>query len=276
LEIRVLGELEVRRGGRLLTLPASKKTRALLGYLAATGRPHLREQLCGLLWDGPDDPRAALRWSLTKLRPLLDDAASEGGGPADDGGPGAEAGAGRRLCADRERVGFEARGALVDLTRLRALAQAGGPTGETAALDSLRAAAALLRGPLLEGLELPSSLRYHTWWRAERESARRLELTIRRALVERLARWPEEALGHARALLALDPLSEGSHLLVMKLLADLGRPREALAQYDECRRVLQSELQVSPSSEVERLRMALTARPSAPPAAGAAPRSVSQ
>ena len=45
---------------KTLPLPASKKTRALLGYVVATGRPHLREKLCELLWPGPDDPRAAL------------------------------------------------------------------------------------------------------------------------------------------------------------------------------------------------------------------------
>ena len=60
-EIRLLGELEVRHGGRVQPLPASKKSRALLGYLVATGRPHLRESLCALLWDRPDDPRAELR-----------------------------------------------------------------------------------------------------------------------------------------------------------------------------------------------------------------------
>jgi len=65
LEIRLIGEIAVRRDGVALALPASKKTRALLGYLAVTGRPQRRDRLCSLLWDGPDDPRAALRWSLT-------------------------------------------------------------------------------------------------------------------------------------------------------------------------------------------------------------------
>jgi DNA-binding SARP family transcriptional activator len=72
LAIRLLGSLEVRRNGEALELPASRKSRALLAYLVATGRAHSRSHLCGLLWDGPDDPRAALRWSLTKLRPLVD------------------------------------------------------------------------------------------------------------------------------------------------------------------------------------------------------------
>src|SRR5580698_8246834 len=90
LEIRLLGELRVVRGGQPLGLPASKKTRALLGYLVASGRPHLRQKLCELLWPGPDDPRAALRWSLTKIRALLDEPSAA------------------RLIADRERVAFEA------------------------------------------------------------------------------------------------------------------------------------------------------------------------
>src|SRR5579864_9212361 len=72
-QIRLLGELEVTREGRALSLPASKKTRALLAYLAATARPHLRQSLCELLWPGPDDPRAALRWTLTKIRDVVDE-----------------------------------------------------------------------------------------------------------------------------------------------------------------------------------------------------------
>jgi hypothetical protein len=59
-QIRLLGELEVVRDGHRLPLPASKRSRALLGYLVATGRPHLRSHLCDPLWDSPDDPRAAL------------------------------------------------------------------------------------------------------------------------------------------------------------------------------------------------------------------------
>src|SRR5918999_6118549 len=90
LTIRLLGELQLARGDRgALPLPASRKTRALLGYLIATGQAHRRERLCDLFWDGPDDPRAELRWCLSKIRPLL----------------GGDAGA--RLATDRERVGIE-------------------------------------------------------------------------------------------------------------------------------------------------------------------------
>ena len=74
LEIRTLGGLAVIRDGESVTLPASRKTRALLAYLAVTARSHRRERLCELFWELPDDPRGALRWSLAKIRPLVDDA----------------------------------------------------------------------------------------------------------------------------------------------------------------------------------------------------------
>jgi len=73
LEIKVLGDLQVLRDGTAMALPPSRKTRALLAYLALTRCPHRREQLCDMFWDVPDDPRGSLRWSLSKIRPLVDD-----------------------------------------------------------------------------------------------------------------------------------------------------------------------------------------------------------
>ena len=46
LEVRVLGEFAVRRNGQDVALPPSRKTRALLAYLAVVGRPQRRERLC--------------------------------------------------------------------------------------------------------------------------------------------------------------------------------------------------------------------------------------
>ncbi len=245
LEIALLGELEVRRDGAAVPLPASKKSRALLAYLCATGRPALRERLCSMLWDGPDDPRAALRWSLTKLRPLLDDPPVQ------------------RLQADREHVAFESAGATVDLHEVRA---ALGPRPADATLAALRAAAERFRGSFLEGLELPGCHLFHAWWVGEREELQRLHVAVRGALIDRLRDDPAEALRHARALLGLDPLAESSHLTVVRLLADLGRPREALEQIERCRQVLEAELGSRPSPDLERLRMKLASGAGASPA----------
>src|SRR5687768_16879961 len=102
LQIRLLGELQVLRMGERLALPPSKKTRALLGYLLLTQRSQRRERLCELFWDVADDPRAALRWSLSKLREVLD-------GPEP------------RLSADREQVTVDTRKLSVDALTLKQL-----------------------------------------------------------------------------------------------------------------------------------------------------------
>src|SRR5580693_349700 len=220
LEVHLLGELEVARGGRPLALPASRKTRALLAYLVTSRSPQPRARLCELLWEGPVDPRAALRWSLTKLRPAVDDAA------------------GKRLRADRERVGFDVTAVDVDLFAVES-ALAGGVAA--APTEVLEAAAARFRGEFLEGLDLPDCYRFQEWLRARREAVHALRSGVLGALVERRDVTPSAALRHARAWVALDPLDEAAQAAVVRLLGAAGHPREALAQYESCRRMLAAE-----------------------------------
>ena len=245
LSIRLLGRLEVRKDAQQAALPASKKSRALLAYLVATARPHLRERLCELLWEAPDDPRGSLRWSLAKLRPLVD------------------AGKVVRLVGDRDELSFDAKGTSVDLVELRAELGAG---PEAASIESLRRAAALFRGEFLEGLDLTGCYRYHEWWIAERERTRATRLAILGQLIDRLHDLPDEALEYARQRLSLDPLSERAHLGVIRLLGVMGRTREAIAQYDRCKRLLAAELGAQPSADLAMARMTLSnARPGAAP-----------
>jgi DNA-binding SARP family transcriptional activator len=103
LRISVLGNLAVVRERTRMQLPPSKKTRALLAYLAVTARPHSRDRLCAMFWAVPDDPRAALRWSLSRLRPLVDDHDC------------------RRIVADSEKVGFDLDRVTVDILSCAAL-----------------------------------------------------------------------------------------------------------------------------------------------------------
>ena len=170
-ELRVLGELELARDGAAETLPRSRKTRALLAYLAVTARPQRRERLCEIFWQVPDDPRGALRWSLSKLRPLLGD----------------------RLQADREAVVLD--GMPVDWPSLKAAL--GTPMEETP-LEHLRDAAARFRGDFLEGLALTSCPIFEAWRVALSEEARQLYSTLLAALCTRLESEPEQALAYAR------------------------------------------------------------------------------
>src|SRR5918998_3442246 len=209
LTIRLLGEMTVLRGGEALSLPPSKKTRALLAYLVATGRPQRRERLCTLLWEVPDDPRGALRWSVSKLRALVDE-------------PGGEA----RILADRESIAFAAEGAACDLRALRELA-AVRPL-DAAPLERLRAVAEEVRGDFLEGLDLPAQPDFQAWCVAEREDARRRHAAVLHALVARFSPGaPEEALPHARRLAGLDPFDARARAALVDLLVRASRRGEA-------------------------------------------------
>lgn len=248
LRISLLGGLELHRGDTPVVLPASRRTRALLAYLVATGVPQSRAGLCDLLWDGPDDPRAALRWSLTRLRAVIDEA----------GAP--------RLVADRERVGFVARGAMIDTQQALALVGAGTASAST---DTLEQAATLLRGEFLDGLELPACYRFHHWCMAERERYGLLRRAVLQALLERLEADPARALPHARAMLDADPLAETAHAALLRLLGRLGRYPEAEAHWSYARDLLRREMSIADGGplddairHVRRERLAASSVPS--------------
>ncbi len=217
LSLGLLGPFVVTRGGHPVALPQSQKTRALLAYLAVTGRPHLRERLCDMLWNVADDPRGALRWSLSKLRALDDEGTS-------------------RIRADRDTVAFDATGARVDALELRE-ATAGGL--DLPSLERLRQLAAMFRGPFLEGLELPDFHDFEAWRVAEREEFRQLHRRLLRELVSRLDATPEEALVPARELVRLAPEDESSRAALIRLLAAAGRRAEAEEHYTLGRRQIE-------------------------------------
>jgi DNA-binding SARP family transcriptional activator/tetratricopeptide (TPR) repeat protein len=243
LQIRLLGELEVVVDGRRLPLPPSKKTRALLGYLVLSDRPHRRERLCDLLWDVADDRRAALRWSLSKLRELLDT-------------PGC-----RRLHADRERVSVDLAQAQVDVLELKALLGAAPEQVPTPALETARA---LFRGDLLEGLNFPDFHEFYAWCVAERQLWRERQRAVLAILLARADGDPGEALPLARELVQLDPLDEGARVRLHELLHTSGKLREAQAQSVANRRPL-AEIS-APEPQAPSLRQPLY--PQHPPLVG--------
>lgn len=219
LEIRLFGGLEICSGGMIVPLPQSKKTRALLAYLILKGTPQRRDALCELLWEVPDDPRGALRWSLSKLRPLVNDDIA------------------KRLTADRERAGFERHGAIVDLVRLEEACAAGLRKASSAALREILDACS---GELLAGLDLPHQPAYETWRLAQQERARQLQL---RVLGELSAR--DDLLGEARTTLMrrrieLDPGDDSAHADLVAHLAAIGQRSDAEAQASASKRMLAS------------------------------------
>lgn len=225
LELHFLGDFEVLKDGKPLPLPPSKKTRALLAYLSLNPRQFRREHLCELLWEIPDDPRGSLRWSLSKLRRLVDD---------DDQS---------RIIADRTNVGVDTNDVSIDVTELRALV--GNGVAE-APLEELEAAAMRFRGNFLEGLEFPNFHDFHAWCVAEREQSLRDRVALLSALVARLENNPERALPHARALVGLSPYDEDHRALLIRLLNAANQTAEAEEQFQLGLRMLK-EAGVTPS-----------------------------
>jgi pimeloyl-ACP methyl ester carboxylesterase/DNA-binding SARP family transcriptional activator len=205
LSIQMLGELEVRRDGERVALPASKKTRALLAYLALTARPQRRDRLCEVLWDLPDDPRAALRWSLNKLRPIVNDAACE------------------RLVADRERVALQVADIEIDVRTAEARVDEAQTVGDLSVL------AGRLAEPLLEGLDLPNQPTFQRWLEAERREV----AGWRTRALERLAQHPDlasnQALQWSEAWLEAEPFEPRAAAQLLARLRQTGQGAKAEA-----------------------------------------------
>lgn len=208
LEIEVLGSLDVRKNGRELALPQSRKTRALLAYLATVERPQRRERLCEMFWEVPDDPRGSLRWSLSKLRQILGDALESG----------------------HDTVAVDAKAVRVDYHRVRDALSA---DLRQATVPELEELAELFRGPFLDGLSLPRCPNFETWRVALANEAELMQLRLRRTLIDRLTKNnPERALLHARALMSLRP---DDRALTVEIEGLLENSRDALSHSAEAK-----------------------------------------
>src|SRR4029077_5502133 len=155
------------------------------------GHKQRRERLCEIFWDVPDDPRGALRWSLSKIRPFVDDPAYP------------------RLVAERQTIELLTDALDIDFFAAQACAGAeAAVTGELARAASFfrgpllaelaltvewPRAASSFRGPLLADLDLPANGEFHTWLLGLREDARKLQSQILRGLSERPYATPHKA-----------------------------------------------------------------------------------
>lgn len=239
LRLGLLGELEVWRDSERQVLPPSRKTRALLAYLAATGRTHRRDRLCSMFWEVPDDPRGSLRWSLSRLRQIIDSPDHT------------------HLSTNRESVGFEPNGAEIDLLTLRSYVATGLETLDTPVLEKL---ATLFRGEFLEGLELPHQHEFQAWCLAEREDLRQTQIQLLTTLASRHSTHPDAALPPLRQLVQIDPYGEAARIDLLRALLAAGREQEADRQFETAERLFR-EIGGDAASRFSRQWRALRSRP---------------
>jgi DNA-binding SARP family transcriptional activator len=243
LQINLFGGVEVVRASGESVLIPSRKAATLLGYVALSSpRAISRGKLATLLWDGHfgDRARASLRQALLTLRRELPQYPEV-------------------ILADRDDIRVCPNAVSTDVGEFERLLTGTDP-------ERLARAAMLYRGDLLEGIS-STSCQFEAWLTAERQ---RLRAQAMRALAGLLDVGGREhmdiAIALALRILAIDPLQEVVHRILMRCYAQQGRRPDALRQYDLCRSVLWREVRAAPEQETEQLqreirRMFHAARP---------------
>ncbi|MCA9979307.1 MAG: tetratricopeptide repeat protein, partial [Anaerolineales bacterium] len=240
LHLRLFGGLFIERGGVPVTGLSTQKEALLLAYLALNPQTHGREQLANLLWDDPTAERdtkqalSNLRTMLSRLRKVLGD----------------------YLEITRQTVAIRPERVWVDVlafAQLVAEAEAAWP--QETAVEKLNTAVALTNGgDFLAGV-VNDSLELDNWQLFTAERLRDQQIFARHKLTTHALyhRAYQAGLAHGRVLLALDPLREESHVLLMRLLARSGQRTAALQQYETCAHILADELRISPAQETQEL-----------------------
>lgn len=216
LVVRLLGPVQLSHDDQPISMNGNKAM-GLLAYLLSTRQAHSRQHLIDLLFDGPDDPRASFRWILFELRKSI--------------GSGF-------ILADRQQIAFNFESDYwLDATHFEA--------GQTE----------LYQGDFLEGMHLRDAFGFAEWSLFERE---RLRKVYQNALTRRLAEVTSQEdtsaiIEIAHRLLQLDNLREAWYRALIEAYARQGRREAALAQFDLCRQILKTELDIEPSEETTAL-----------------------
>jgi TolB-like protein len=231
-----------------VALPRSRKVRALVAFLALGAVAYSRSRLCALLWDVPNDPRGELRWCLSKLRAVLDD-------------------------ADRRRVQTTGHGpvsldlsdVLVDAVEIERVVKG----GVRAAPERLSEACDLFGGDLLEGIEIDGNPEFASWLFAQRQRYREMNLALLRELVSRLPHASEEPFRRLDQWLQLAPFDVDAHAAMIDMLLGCGRLQHAEQHVASAIRAFEQEgVDWSPLRTLltQRRSAAGSARAEAPPA----------
>jgi DNA-binding SARP family transcriptional activator/tetratricopeptide (TPR) repeat protein len=243
-ELRLLGEVQVLAGGRLLDAGPPRQ-QCVLGALAVdAGRPVPIETLVDRVWgdEPPAEARNVLYSHLSRIRQLLRQAAGLGDEPT--------------VRLERRHAGYvlDIEPDLVDLHRFTRLSDQGRDQsrGTAERARALAAALDLWRGPLMTGL--PGE-----WVGGVREDCRRRRL-------DTAVHWAraELRLGHADlvtsalpGLIAEYPLAEPLECLLMEALHAAGRDAEAIDRYGLVRERLAEALGADPGQQLQDLYEAI-------------------
>jgi TolB-like protein/DNA-binding SARP family transcriptional activator len=237
-ELRLLGRFQLLAANSVPIVIQTRKSRLLLAYLASPpGQAHAREKLAGLLWPDAQEEqsRASLRHALTELRNALTPLAIEAG---------------------RDSVMLAPGRLRIDVDVLTRAAKAKG-AADAKDVDGI------YRGDFLDGDSL-SNPDFEDWLTFERTRCRNLaQAAFEQATAALEGRGRAgEAILLAERLVALDPLREQSHRVLMRVLEAAGERPKALEQYQRLTELLERQLAVEPSPQSAALAAQMRARQS--------------
>lgn len=253
LEVRLLGNVEVRYLGRSLGIPAGRQRTLLAALALRPGHVLSMEEIAERLWgiDPPSSSRVTIRTYVKRLRRVLDGALGSA-----------------TSVITSEHGGYRLRrdAAVVDADLFRVLitraASAGDHRAEAQLLDE---ALALWRGEALSGV-VSESLVASVAPAMEEERLAALHRRIDLCLEE--GGTTADHLPMLRELLAKDPLQERFWAQLLQTLYLSGRQAEALREYERCRQLLADSLGTDPGTELRQLHQRILAGDSVPPLAG--------
>ena len=242
LRISLLGPPHIECGGTLVRF-ASRKSLALLAYMAITRRIHRRDTLATMFW--PDSDQSAARQSL---RGSIYEINKKCGSIIET--------------PDRETIDLTDESTIwIDGARFVDRFEECGTHGHasdaicTNCLDPLREALSLYRGKFLEGFTLKDSLDFDNWQLTQTEYFRN-EMA---SGFDRLVRYYRESGDMQNGIECslrwqeLESFNEESYRFLMELYARSGQREAALHQYHACVRMLREDMAVSPDEATVKL-----------------------
>ncbi|MDQ5853922.1 MAG: AAA family ATPase, partial [Chloroflexota bacterium] len=248
LKLFTFGQPRLERDGQPVDLNL-RKALALLVYVAVTARPQSRDALATLIW--PDynqaEARGRLRRTLYRLRDVLGEAVVGASTDTISLYPGAD-------------LWLDCTDFLQHATS--GLRKDGGAAISPEQAEHLQAAAALYTDDFLAGWTIADSAAFDEWLFFERERLRQLFAQVLERLVQTYGAqgaW-DAAIPYARRWVALDPLHEPAQRYLITVYARAGQQAAAVRQYQECVRILDAELGVTPDAATTGLYEAIRSR----------------
>ncbi|WP_165821262.1 BTAD domain-containing putative transcriptional regulator [Nocardioides gansuensis] len=229
-EVRLLGPIDVRRGGRALDVPGGR-ARSLLTVLALqAGQAIPAERLIDTLWgdEVPTTAKTVLQGFVSKLRKTLGATALE------------TTGNGYRLAVSRSAI---------DANRFHDLVTAARDLDGEERTAALEQALGLWRGPAL------SDVAYEPFAQAAIAALEEHRLAAREALIgaQLDTGMRAELVPQLEDLIADNPFREHLRELLVLALYRAGRQADALAAYQQARQTLIDELGLEPGPELRML-----------------------